>query len=161
MSGEDRFDQFNDIIGDCSGIFSDGKGCVDDGLKRFDKLVWEVSPSGVVVEMACRSCGRPRQLSVEWPELVALRCNVSPYDAFARSPQLAQFASRWRVAASPGSVVWVPEGMRCSQCGNDIAPQFDPNECARILGEMKRRGWLSQQDEVSVGNLCMQAAARQ
>lgn len=157
----ENYDQFGDIIGDSSGIFSDGKGAVDDGLKRFDQIVAQVVPEGITVEMSCRSCGRPRQLTVLWPELVALRCNVSPYDAFSRVPQLAAYASRWRVAAVPNGTYWIPEGMRCGKCGADVAPQFDPAECAKIIGEMKRRGWLSQQDEVQVGNVCMQAAARQ
>jgi hypothetical protein len=30
------YDEFGDIIGESQGIFSDGMGSVDDGLKRFD-----------------------------------------------------------------------------------------------------------------------------
>lgn len=162
MSGDG--DYFRDYDG-VQGMFSPGLGQVDDGLKRFDTITSELSPDGLVVEMACRpstsgaGCGKTRQLIVGWPELVAIKCSISPHDAFRAIPQLAEWASPWRVANGQDGVYWVPESARCDNCGNLLQPLFSSEECAKYIAQMRKRGWLAQQDEQQVGQICATRAA--
>jgi hypothetical protein len=163
MSGDDH-DQFNDY-NDSQGIFSPGLGQVGDGLKCFDDIRHKLSPDGLLVEMACRpstagaGCGKTRQLLVGWPELIAIKCDVSPHDAFRGIPQLAEWASPWRLANGQEGVFWVPEGARCGDCGNLLQPLFSSEECARYILQMRKKGWLNQQDEQSVGQQAARVAA--
>jgi hypothetical protein len=122
--------------------------------------VSQVIPEGMAVDMACRKCGKPRQLTVFWPELVAIRCNVSPFDAFRGHPQLNQFASRWRIAAVPEGTYWMPEEALCRNCGAPVQPLFSPDECTRHIAVLRNKGWLAAEDEVAVGRVAMAAAAR-
>ncbi len=164
MTGGD-YDRFGDYINDEQGIFSPGTGAVGDGLSKFDGLVFTVRGPGngllahVLVEMACRRCGQPRQVMVEWPEIVAIRVGISPFEAFRSVPSLSRFASNWRVTDLPGEVYWYPEEVRCG-CGGFLQPLFTPRECAKHLVDMARKNWLNQQDEKQVGNMCFAALQR-
>jgi hypothetical protein len=154
------YDHFDDIINSREGIFAPGLGAVDDGLKRFDSIESDVTSQGLIIEMACRQCGRPKQLLVEWPEMVALKCMVSPSDAFRTVPALARFASPWRIARVPRGIYWVPEDTKCVHCGGVVQPLVGPDECGRYLAEMRQRGWLNPDDEKRVGTHCLRMASQ-
>lgn len=149
------WDKFGDIVSENAGIFRSGVG-MDDALRRFDSVVQQTTREGVVVEMNCRRCGRPRQITFYWPELVAIACNVNPRRAFASHPQLARFATEWRVAQDQPEHSWVPEDIKCA-CGEHLRPIVTPHECRDILADMTRRGWLDPRQETWVGNLCIRS----
>lgn len=157
----DNFDKFGDVIQDSEGIFAGGMGAIDDGLKKFDSASYQVRSDGVLVEMQCRGCGRPKHMLVEWPEIVAIRCNVSPHAAYGNVGQLQRFASVWRPAQAQSEPSWVPEGTACNWCQQLVQPVFSVAECYRLVLKAKESRSLSEQDEVQLGNLCMAAAQRQ
>ncbi len=158
----DQFDRFGDYINDSKGIFSDGLGAMGDGLERFDRVIHQIAGPGdgllahVVVEMACRHCGNQRQITVEWPELVAIRVGVNPFQVFRSDAQLRRFASNWVLANVPGEPQWMPDddSVRCRYCHQLVQPHFSSRECLHILADMTRKHWLSPSDEEYVGKVC-------
>jgi hypothetical protein len=157
----DEYDRFGDVIQASEGIFAGGMGAIDDGLKKFDSASHQVRQDGVLVEMQCRGCGRPKHMLVEWPEIVAIRCNVSPHVAYGQQPQLQRFASAWRPALAQSEPSWVPEGAACNWCQQLVQPVFTVAECYRLILKAKESQAISEQDEMQLGNICMSAAQRQ
>lgn len=161
----DEFDQFADVKANTFGIFADGLGSVDDALRAHTRTNSQLVDSGMLAELPCSGCGKPKQLVVEWAELIALRCDISPYDAFGGHPQLGQYASRWR-RASPRDLAelhpnkqgdhWVTEGVVCGKCGVPIEIMVSPDECSIALTQAKRRKLITQNWEQGVGNWCLQ-----
>ena len=156
MSG-DTYDKFGDVIQQSEQASSLSGGTLGDGLGSFDKAPYQIVPKGVLVEMQCRGCGRSKHMTVEWPELVAIRCNVSPHVPYSQVPQLAAYAAVWRPAQAQSEAAWVPEGSLCNWCQTPVQPLFEVADCARHIAGGKERGFLSQQDEVQLGNICMAA----
>lgn len=153
----DNFDRFGDVIQGSEGIFAGGMGAIDDGLKQFDKANSEVRADGVLVEMQCRGCGRPKHLLVEWPEIIAIRCNISPHVAFSQVQELQRFASPWRLAHGQNEPHWVPEGASCNRCGTLVQPMFSVAECYKLIARAKQQNVLQQNDEVQIGQICEHA----
>ncbi len=156
MSG-DNFDKFGDVIQQSEQTSSLAGGAMGDGLGSFDKAPYQLRPDGVLVEMQCRGCGRPKHMTVEWPEIVAIRCNVSPHVPYRQVPQLSRYASVWRPARAQAEAAWVPEGSNCNWCQTPVQPIFSVSECYRLIAKAKEQGALSEQDEVQLGNICMAA----
>lgn len=140
----EQFDGFGDIIE------KQGGGCLGgEGLSAHESVRHQYQPVGLVVEMHCTGpreggCGKPKHVTIPWPELIAIKYDVSPHEAYAGvSPP---YASEWRVAQSrPGMPPirhsWYPVGLNCSRCGEMVAPLIEPGECESHLKQMRRNGW--------------------
>ena len=161
--GEQPYDGFGDIIDKNSG------GCLGgEGLTAHESLRHQYQAEGLVVEVHCTGsttggCGKPKHMTIMWPELIAIKYDVSPHEAFAGVAP--QFASEWRVAQSrPGMPAikhsWYPVGQNCSRCGEMIAPLVEPGECEGHLKQMRRSGWMSPEQEKQMSQHCF-ALARQ
>jgi hypothetical protein len=156
-------DQFYDVRGKVQGIFGESLGGIDGGLKQHNRVQSQLTKDGLVSEIACAGCGQPKQITFLWPELIAVRCGVSPYDAFVSHPQLRSFASRWR-QAGPSDLrhlgegeFWTPSEFRCARmsCGQPVEIWLTPDECGTYIVKGKRKGFLNQSQEVAIGNWCM------
>jgi hypothetical protein len=154
----DTFDKFGDVIQGSEGIFAGGMGSIDDGLKKFDSASHQMRADGVLVEMQCRGCGRPKHMLVEWPEIIAIRCGVSPHQAYGNIGELARFASSWRPAQAQSEPHWVPDGATCNRCGTPVQPMFSVAECYRLIAKAKSQGLLRESDEVQLGQICTRVA---
>lgn len=148
----DVFDRFGDVIQRNSGIFKDG-------LDEFDTLATTPTPGGLVVEMACRGCGRPKQIVFDWQELIAVRHNAPPQYAFRDIPSLSHLATPWRTTTTEGDLQWMPETLRCDGCQQNLYPKFTPEECAIHLAKAARNGWLNPQAAAQLEQHCKQVAA--
>ena len=142
------FDGFGDVIEAGSGIFGSS-----DGLEAFDSVRHRYAPEGLVVEAHCGACGRARHLTIDWPEVIALKYNVSPSEAYSQHPAMRQYASPWMntsAAQARGvAYAWYPQGaVRCSKCGTDFSRALiRPGECDGHLKEARRNGWMPPQAE--------------
>jgi hypothetical protein len=144
----DVFDGFGDVLEGTAGIF--GKS---EGLEAFDSVQHQYGPEGMVVQIHCESCGKPRHMTVMWPEICAVKFNVSPQEAYAQHPTMRQYAVvQWMSTA--GAVhrgvpyAWYPQ-VRC-RCGNTIQrPLIQPSECDQHLAEARRNRWLPQNAEMA------------
>lgn len=153
------FDAFGDVINAETGIFSGSSG-----LKAYDGVKAEYTPEGLRVEAHCPGCGFPRHVEISWPELIALKYDLSPYDAFNPVPSLRQFASPWsntaQVAHRGVDYAWYPVGLRC-RCGQDFKrPLISPGECEGHLVHMRRNRWMPPQAEQQLSQHCSQTRSR-
>lgn len=160
----DQFDQFADVKAKSFGIFASGMGAVDDALKEHTRVNSRLVDRGMLAELPCSGCGKPKQMIVEWAELVAIRCGISPYDAFSAHPQLQPYASQWRratardmreLAPNQQGEHWVTQGINCGKCGVPIEMMLSPDECSVALTHAKRQNMISKEWEQGVGNWCL------
>ena len=144
----DVFDGFGDVLEGTNGIFVGS-----DGLQAYDSVQHQYGPEGLVVQIHCESCGKPRHMTEMWPELCAIKFNVSPQEAYAQHPQMRQHAvAQWMNTASVVHrgvpYAWYPQ-LRC-RCGNTIQrPLIRPQECDQHLAEGRRNRWLPQNAEMA------------
>jgi len=137
------FDGFGDVLEGTAGIFSGS-----DGLASYDSLQHQYDKNGMVVQLHCEHCGKPRHMTVEWPELIAIKHNVAPGEAYGQNPQMRAYgASQWmNTSASMHRGVpyaWYPQ-LRC-RCGNPFTrPLIRPGECEGHLAVARSNGWLTQ-----------------
>ena len=155
------FDGFGDIIEKNSG------GCLGgEGIDAHESVRHQYQSDGVVVEVHCTGprhggCGKPKHLTIMWPEMIAIKYDLSPHEAF--SSFLPAYASEWRVAQTkPGMPAirhsWYPAGVNCTRCGEMIAPLVEPSECEGHLRQMRRQGWMTPKDEMAISQHCAQMA---
>lgn len=144
-------DDFADVIHSYSGVFGDSAGAMDTGLSKHDAVDIGVTPTGAVLEFRCPGCGRMRQLHLDYPELVALKFQLSPHLAFDQARQFSQSPSAWR---------WIPDEhqwglvMRCSFCPYHYPVRLAPHEPESILGKARRSGYINAQGERAVMDHC-------
>jgi len=141
-----NWDAFGDIVEGETGIFGQG-----DGLKNYEAIQHQYNKDGLLVQFGCESCNRPKHMTIEWPELVAIKFNVSPAEAYGGHPQLRNWASDWMNTAASAHLgvpySWYPNGIRCSPgCGNPIRrPLIRPGECQGHLNEGFKRRFIAPQ----------------
>jgi len=150
----DQYDAFGDIINKSDGIFGGTESNIagqDGGLKAHDTPRTQATASGVAVEMQCRGCPRPLRLTVDYPELVAVKYNVAPQDVFAAYPQFVHgILTKWTYSSREQA--WWPE-TRCSGCQNIAGPMFTPEEAEFHLRKARQMGWIDPQGEEFVSKL--------
>jgi len=155
------FDGFGDVIEKQSG------GCLGgEGLHAHESARHQYDKEGVVVEVHCTGpvhggCGKPKHITIFWPEIIALKYDLSPHEAYAQVAP--QFASEWRQAQSkPGMPTirhaFYPLGQNCSRCGEMVAPLVEPSECEAHLKQMRREGWMTPQQEKQFSDHCFAVA---
>ena len=145
-----KHDEFADYQANWQGMFGEGMSSIDDGLCNFDRVSHAVTKLGLANEFQCRRCGAPIRLIVEWPEIIALRCNISPHVAYQNHPRFGSFAqNRWRKADPRCGNYWVPEGLRC-KCGEPAHVLISSSECQGHL--VKRRAMGPIPFEKEMGN---------
>jgi hypothetical protein len=152
-------DNFSDLIGQSTGIFGGTDANIagpEGGLQSFDKPSTTPTPQGVAVGMSCRGCGRPAQLMVEYPELVAIKYGVSPLYAFqGMSPPPLSEPIEWRYSTSQQG--WFPV-KTCGWCHTLCAPIFSPEEAEAHLARARRNGWTRQDAEKGLSEIAYRAA---
>ena len=148
-------DLFGDIIGNETGIFSG-----DGGLKAHEGVQHQYSQDGVEVELHCTGprhggCGKPKHVTILWHEIVALKFNVSPHEAYRGNHQLM---STWAPTRRPQAHGWYPTEMTCDRCGEMVAPIVEPRECEGHLRKARHNGWLPPQAEQQLQHASMGVA---
>lgn len=157
MSNE--WDNFDDIVHGESfgGIYDKASPGLDAGYDRINTVTTSPTPQGLALEFRCQGCGKTRRLTLEWPELVALKHQISPHVAFAHNapPQLVQAARvtdpthwTWRGKEGWGLV------MRCNNSCNFHYPiRLAADEPDKYLRQATRLGLIDPQGHAHINAL--------
>jgi hypothetical protein len=163
---DDRHDNFSDVINKSTGIFDQGSASIagsEGGLTDFERPSTVPQPDGVAVGMSCRGCGRPAELIIEYPELVAIKYNVAPHVAFAPQhippgiPAPIVEPVEWRYSTSQQA--WFPIRL-CQWCGTVCAPLISSDEATAHLVKAARNGWTRPDAEKQLSVIAYQVAQR-
>jgi hypothetical protein len=155
MSRRDDYDAFGDIINEQAGIFGNEQASLEPGLKKHDSVHTKPDKAGVVLQMTCQGCGRPTHMTVEWPEMVALKYGVNPVIAFRGNPGLLREPTPWEFL--PHEAAWRPR-LRCRQCNFHFPVRIEPHEPERLLAAGRRQGFILPRGEAEVSRIALQAA---
>ncbi len=155
--GVNDYDAFEDVIGSYNGVFGATEAGLDAGLKNHEQVQAKPTKHGVVLQLSCQGCGKPTQMLIEWPEMVAIKYGVNPAIAFRGRPGMVQNATRWEF--KPGEGAWRPD-LRCSHCQFHFPVRVFPSEPERFLAAGRRAGFINPQGEHLVANICAQMAAQ-
>ncbi|MDD5007591.1 MAG: hypothetical protein PHC68_04200 [Syntrophorhabdaceae bacterium] len=147
-----NYDGFGDIVSGHQGIF-DGLG--GQALKTHDSVHSEVTKDGLVLEFYCHGCGKPRQLVVEYPELIALRYGVNPAVAFRGQTRILATPINWRFVSEENA--WKPD-MTCDGCAFHLFVRIAPSEPQKYLEAARQKGLLAPQYEQQLSQIASQAA---
>lgn len=155
--GVDNYDAFDDVISSYQGVFGDTEAGLDAGLKKHEAVQAKPTKQGVVLELSCQGCGRPTQMLVEWPEMVAIKYGVNPAIAFRGHPGILSNPTRWEFR--PDEQLWRPD-IRCSHCQFHIPLRLSPGEPERYLRDGRRAGYINQAGEQQVSQIAARAASQ-
>ena len=151
-----NYDGFGDILSQTDGVFGADQAAIQPGLKRHRTVNHQLDESGVVFQFECQVCGQPSVLTVEYPEMVALKYGVNPVIAFRAHPKVLKELTRWEF--SPGDNGWKPDVkcMACNATHKDLI--IEPHEPELHLQGARRRGYINGQGEHTVSQICAQYA---
>jgi hypothetical protein len=160
------FDGFPDVIGGSAGIFDHNSASVagqHGGLSAHDTPQTNATKFGVAVLMACRGCGRPAQLMIEYPELICVQYNAFPQNVWAALAQVGQPApvqdqTYWDYSAPNGGMYPMKE---CGWCRTPLVPIFTPEEAAAHVTKAYQAGWLKEGPAKQLANFAYQVAQQQ
>jgi len=118
-------------------------------LGEHDTVVHRVRKDGVALEFACRGCAVPKEVVLEWPEVIALKYGIDPALAFRSQQNIITRPTHFEFKADEGG--WVPE-LRCPTCDFALAVVVGPDEPERWLASARRSNAVSPQLEQQLSN---------
>lgn len=138
------WDNFDDIVHGSMGIYGDDAPGLDSALRRIDSVTTKPTKDGVAFEFRCHGCGKTRRLTLDYPEVVALKNQISPHIAFGpQAPaQLRQVATSdptnwtWRGAEGWGL------NMQCDKCPFHYSVRMSADEPDKLLRQAQRMGFI-------------------
>ena len=149
-----NYDGFGDVVSGHQGIF---EGMGGQALKVHDSVHGEVTAEGLVLEFYCQGCGKPRQMVVEYSELIALKYGVNPAIAFQGQTKVLSSPINWRFVAKENA--WRPD-MTCDGCDFHLFVRIAPGEPAKHIEAARQRGFLNPAVEQQLSQIASQAAQR-
>jgi hypothetical protein len=148
----DNFDEFNDVRRKTRGCFG------GDAWDEHESCKSQLGPRGLTTEMPCGGCGAPKQLLIDWGELVAIRCHVSPARAYgAGASDWVQVHPRLVAQAGAQGEHWSPYNSLCGRCQKPLEMLLSPAEASAHVTNGIRSGWLHPQQEQQLGTACVRA----
>jgi len=150
MSDQD-YDQFQDIVNAATGIFEGS------GLRAHDSVSTAVRPEGVVLEFVCQGCSRGQQVTLEWPEVIALKYGVDPAFAYRGRQDIVRSPMSFKPLSKESA--WAPQET-CSNDGWHYALRIFFDEPERWLQQARRAGYIGTQAEQQLSQFATQIAAR-
>lgn len=145
--------QFQDLYPN-TGIFHDSNPSLMPTLSQHDGVDHQIQNGGCDTVFNCPSCGVPIKITIEWPEIVAMKYGVNPYHIYSQ----AQFSGlisgqpiSWKFV--PNEQAWTPE-MKCSVCNWASGLRVKPQELEPWLNEGRRRGFINFNAERDISTLC-------
>jgi hypothetical protein len=154
---DDQKHQFADLY-EQTGIFHPHNAGLMPTLAQHDGVTHAIHPEGCKTRLNCPSCGVPIEITIEWPEIVAMKYGVNPYQVYAQGQYASLIQGQpisWKFVA--GEQAWTPE-MKCSQCSWASGLRVRPNELEPWLTEGRRRGYFNPNVEKQLSLLCDQVA---
>lgn len=146
-------DGFDDVIGAQHGIFGDDCAGMCPALSDHEAQRKVASPEGVTVQFDCARCGSRKVMTVEWPELLALRAGVPPAFAYQRAQGLPMRGAPLDWKWDGQEQVWWPD-LPCSLCRKPLLVWLSPNEVQQNVDMARSRGFFSPQVEQACAQFC-------
>jgi hypothetical protein len=157
-----NWDPFGDVDADTQGVFGAEQAALRPGLKQLRTVHAVIRPDGVLLQFDCQTCGIPTVMTIEYPEIVALKYGVNPVVAFQAHPHVLQEPTRWEFA--PGRSVndatgWRPDA-KCRQCNANASKDLciEQHEPELLLQGARRRGYINPVGEQQISNICAKVA---
>lgn len=155
-------DDFADIIETTHGSFGESLG-------QFEGVTDAVQPDGAAFEFMCQGCSRPVRLTLDYPELVALKFKMSPHIAFSpQRPSMSQMARgpASQFCGSPSQ--WKPETgkgewrilNKCQHCQWNLRLVLKFNEPEALLKRARNEGYFPRDKEAAVTQHCQALLAQ-
>lgn len=156
------YDAFNDVTAGAFGIFGAEQAALDAGLKRHDSVQAIPTQHGVIMQFSCQGCGRPTQLTVEWPEMIAIKYGVNPVMAYQQYPQALQEPVRWEWMQNhpdprKREFAWRPD-LKCRHCQYWYPLRVERTEPEKYLAAGRAAGFVNQQLEGQLSQICAAVA---
>lgn len=158
MSNDEKH-QFADLY-EQTGIFHEHNAGLMPTLSQHDGVSHKIQPEGCKTIFNCPSCGVPIEITLEWPEIVAMKYGVNPYQVYGQGQYSGLISGQpisWKFVA--GEQAWTPE-MKCAQCSWASGLRVKQPELEPWLAEGRRRGYINPAAEKDVSHLCEQIAAQ-
>lgn len=147
-----KYDDFADICHGQSGLFGTDQAGLDAGLKQHDGCTATVAPDGLALEFRCNGCGRPRKLTLDFAELVAISHGLNPQAAFrGQAAQLCSDPTAWVWSQKEKS--WALR-MKCNHCTFHYPVRMGPDEPAKFLKSAYRQSFINPQAAKGVQQHC-------
>jgi hypothetical protein len=138
-----------------------GMGIFDNSaIDEHDQVTHKIRRDGVALTFACRGCATPKELVVEWPEIIALKYGIDPALAYRNMPNIVSSPTRYEWSSEESG--WMPD-LQCKKCEWRLAVVIAPDEPERWLSAGRRTGVVSQASEQKISQYVrgMAQAARQ
>ena len=152
MGGDDfkgEYDAFGDVVSAADGIFG------SEALRSHDSVKHKVTANGLLLEFYCQGCGEPKQLMIEFAELIAMRYGINPIRAFLGYEGVVGSPTDWKFVGEEDS--WRPE-LKCPKCQFWVPLRIARTEPERHLSAARARGFLSAQAEQKISAIASGAA---
>lgn len=134
----------------------DDQGIFGNAYTDMQKADATLVREGVKLTFRCPGCGLVTDVTLEWPELMALKYNLNPAVVFRQFPGHVQHPMSWQYNAAERA--WAPDAT-CDSCPFHFGLRLSPDEPARYLKQAWRAGLLSPQGTQQVEALCKQLQA--
>jgi hypothetical protein len=156
-NGSNNYDGFGDVLAQTQGVFGAEQAALQPGLKRHRTVHAQPAEEGVVLQFECQVCGQPSVITVEYPEVVALKYGVNPVIAFRNHPSMLKEPTRWEF--SPSQNGWNPD-ITCRACNANCKKDvlIEPHEPELMLAGARRRGFINAGGEHQVSAICAKVA---
>ena len=156
---------WDDVLNSQQGIFGNDAPTINGGSAMTEFATARTTPTeqGLVVEMMCESDGRMRSMTIEYPELVAIKYGIQPQAAYGHivaQGKSVPFLTGQLTALGYDQKAkrWFPDG-RCS-CGAPLRPLISVAEAEGALRAAQAAPWIPVQTVNELSNHCARMAQR-
>jgi hypothetical protein len=158
MARPEGFEDAENIINGQKGIFGDDCAglCGDSAMTAFSSAPRVTTPQGVIYDVVCENGDSGlTKILVEWPEIIAMKVNISPHLAFQGQQGYPQ--TQWGFDSKEQA--WYPD-VRCSRCNWPFRLMVSPGEIESNLRAGVSKGFLSDQDVQRIAQHCAMVRQR-
>ena len=148
-------DDLSDVTYSEQGIFGTGFGGTDSALDENERVRHKLVREGVEYTFRCPGCGMTTKLTLEWPELVALKFGLNPALVFQHNRGFVDKPMSW--SPDKDERAWKPDA-RCEKCNYYYGLRISPDEPERRLKAARRARLINPNGERAVTQLCQQMA---
>ena len=126
-------DHFDDLL-EAEEAVGNGGILESQGLRDYDNIKTSVKREGGVVRMNCRHCNKPREVTMEWTELMQVAGNQQNARPFL--PQ------GWQFSENNGTAY---VALQCPNCGNPegFAVHTTPEEAHKLVQQGINAGFVN------------------
>lgn len=137
-------DMFRDIThGGAFGIFDKDQAALESGMEKVNGVSSVPEKDGVALDFTCNGCGNSQRVTLEWPEVIAMKYGLSPHHAYAQAKPVQCDPSPWGFDREDGG--WQPL-FKCG-CGWHLGMRIGPDEFEKWLRVARRSGLIQKQVE--------------